>query len=36
LYYVKRICDAHEFELNLQSVYGEGTSVFITCKNSFE
>jgi|JI10StandDraft_1071094.scaffolds.fasta_scaffold42278_5 two-component system phosphate regulon sensor histidine kinase PhoR len=36
LYYVKRICDAHEFELNLQSVYGEGTTVTITCKNSFE
>ncbi len=32
LYYVKRICEAHGFELNLHSIYGEGTSVFITCK----
>lgn len=32
LYYVKRICEAHGFELNLQSIYGEGTSVLITSK----
>ncbi|MCC6815871.1 MAG: HAMP domain-containing histidine kinase [Saprospiraceae bacterium] len=33
LYYVKRICDAHEFGLNLQSVFNEGTKVTIYCKN---
>ncbi|MBK9270637.1 MAG: HAMP domain-containing histidine kinase [Saprospiraceae bacterium] len=32
LYYVKRICEAHGFDLNLHSIYGEGTSVFINCK----
>lgn len=32
LYYVKRICDAHEFGLNLQSIYNEGTKVTIYCK----
>lgn len=34
LYYVKRICDAHEFGLNLHSIYNEGTKVTIYCKNS--
>jgi len=33
LYYVKRICDAHDFGLNLESVYQEGTKVTIYCKN---
>jgi len=32
LYYVKRICDAHGFDVNLQSVYGKGTSIFIQVK----
>ncbi|NOT38580.1 MAG: HAMP domain-containing histidine kinase [Saprospiraceae bacterium] len=32
LYYVKRICDAHDFGLNLQSIFNEGTKISIYCK----
>ncbi|MBK8956329.1 MAG: HAMP domain-containing histidine kinase [Saprospiraceae bacterium] len=34
LYYVKRICDAHGFELGIQSEYKKGTIVRILVKNS--
>ncbi len=34
LYYVKRICDAHDFGLNLHSIYNLGTQVTIYCKNT--
>lgn len=34
LYYVKRICDAHGFDLDIQSEYKKGTIVRIFVKNS--
>jgi two-component system phosphate regulon sensor histidine kinase PhoR len=34
LYYVKRVCDAHGFELSIQSEYKKGTIVRILLKNS--
>lgn len=33
LYYVKRICDEHGFELNIESEYNKGTIVRILVKN---
>ncbi|MEO6190727.1 MAG: HAMP domain-containing sensor histidine kinase [Saprospiraceae bacterium] len=36
LYYVKRICDAHNFGLNLHSIYKEGTSITIYCKTNLK
>jgi two-component system phosphate regulon sensor histidine kinase PhoR len=32
LYYVKRICDAHEIGINLQSIYNQGTTITLYCK----
>ena len=35
LYYVKRICDEHGFELSVDSEYNKGTIVRILLKNSY-
>ncbi|MBK7357930.1 MAG: HAMP domain-containing histidine kinase [Saprospiraceae bacterium] len=35
LYYVKRICDEHGFELSIDSEYNKGTIVRILLKNSY-
>ncbi len=33
LYYVKRVCDAHDIDVELDSVFGESTTVKLTFKN---